>query len=433
MDRIAQLKARRAGIIDKMEAMVAAVPEGQDMTAEQIAEFEALKAEDDKVAADLARAEDLERRRAASARPAQPLPGVTPPAATTPAQPAEKGLKFARAVRTLAAAGGNAFLASQIAEANGDSGLFASQNMGSGPAGGYLVPEDVSSEIIELLRPASVVMSLNPITVPMPNANLTMNRQATGSAASYIGEQQDVPATDVEFGQVKLSAKKLASLIPISNDLLRASGTSVDRIVRDDIVASIGIRTDLAFLRGAGSDYSPKGLRYQLIGTAYEASHILTMTALPDLNKVTNDLARMELAILNADVPMIRPGWIMAPRTALFLQNLRDGNGNFAFPEMANGQLRNKPYRITTQVPTNIGGSGSELYLADFAQVVVGEHMGIEIALSTEAAYKDASGTMQAAFSRDETVMRAIVQHDIGLRHLAALAVLTGVTWAPGA
>lgn len=59
--------------------------------------------------------------------------------------------------------------------------------------------------------------------------------------------------------------------------------------------------------------------------------------------------------------------------------------------------------------------------------------MGIEIAMSTEAAYKDAAGNMQAAFSRDETVMRAIVQHDIGMRHLPALAVLTGVTWAPGA
>lgn len=434
MDRIAQLKARRAGIIDKMEAMVAAVPEGDDMTAEQLASFEALKAEDDKVAAELARAEDLERRKAAAARPAAPLPGATQRGASAPAQPAEKGLTFARAVRTLAAAGGNVYLASQIAEANGDSGLFASQNMGSGPAGGYLVPEDVSAEIIELLRPASVIMSLSPVTVPMPNANLTMNRQATGSSASYIGEQQDVPATDMEFGQVKLSAKKLASLIPISNDLLRASGVAVDRLVRDDIVASIGIRTDLAFLRGAGSDYSPKGLRYQLLGTAYETSHILTMTATPDLAKVTNDLARMELAILNADVPMIRPGWVMAPRTALYLQNLRDGNGNFAFPEMANGMLRNKPFRITTQVPTNLGGgTESELYLADFAQVVVGEHMGIEIAMSTEAAYKDAAGNMQAAFSRDETVMRAIVQHDIGMRHLPALAVLTGVTWAPGA
>jgi hypothetical protein len=37
MDRITALRARRAGIIDQMEALLASVPEGEDMTADQIA------------------------------------------------------------------------------------------------------------------------------------------------------------------------------------------------------------------------------------------------------------------------------------------------------------------------------------------------------------------------------------------------------------
>jgi hypothetical protein len=36
---------------------------------------------------------------------------------------------------------------------------------------------------------------------------------------------------------------------------------------------------------------------------------------------------------------------------------------------------------------------------------------------------------MRSAYSRDETLMRMILQHDIGLRHLSAVSVLTGVTW----
>lgn len=432
MDRITALRARRAGILEQMEALVASVPENQDMTAEQVSQFDALKAEDDKVAADLARAEDMERRRAAAARPTAPLPGAQPGLAAAPVQAAEKGLRFAAMTRALAAGGGIPFVAQQVAESWGQSGLFANQNMGTGAAGGFLVPEDVSSEIIELLRPASVVMSLNPQVVPMPNANLTMNRQATGTNATYIGEQQDAPATGLSVGQVKLSAKKLAALIPISNDLLRAAGVAVDRLVRDDIVTSIALRTDLSFLRGAGTEYSPRGMRNWLIGTSLAASNILTMTGSPSLATVKSDLGRMELALLNADVPMLRPGWVFAPRTLMYLSNLMDGNGNTAFPELARGELRGKPFRVTTQIPTNLGGgTESEIYLADFAQVVVGEHMGIEVAMSTEAAYKDASGTMQAAFSRDETIMRAIVQHDINTRHLAAVAILTGVTWTP--
>ena len=48
-----------------------------------------------------------------------------------------------------------------------------------------------------------------------------------------------------------------------------------------------------------------------------------------------------------------------------------------------------------------------------------------------EAAYRDAANNLQAAFSRDETLMRMILMHDIGLRHLPAVAILTAVTWAP--
>lgn len=431
MDKILELKARRAGIIDKMDALVASVSEAEDWTEEQTAQFEALKAEDDKVAAELSRLEDVERRRAAAARTTETLPGgPAAPTATAPAAPVEKGLTFARMVRTIAAAGGNAYVAQQIAEANGDSGLFANQNMGSGASGGFLVPEDVSTEVIELLRPASVVTAMGPRIVPMPNGNMTTNRRATGANFSYGGEQQDAPATGQTFGQVKLSAKKLSGIIPISNDLLRSASTAVDRMVRDDAVADASQIQDRFFLRGNGTEYAPKGLRFQLVGTTFESSNILTMTASPDLQKVDNDLGRMELALGNANVPYTGAHWIGSPRTAMYLTNLRDGNGNKVYPEMSDGMLRGKPFHQTTEIPDNLGGgTASELILVHPAHILVGEHMGIEVAMSTEAAYKDSSGVMQAAFSRDETLMRMIMQHDIGARHLPAIAVMTGLTW----
>jgi HK97 family phage major capsid protein len=354
------------------------------------------------------------------------------PAPKVPAQAKQPGLRFGAAMRALAAAGGSREGAVAIAEQWGHSGLFAQQSGQTGVAGGFLIPEDISGELIELLRPASVVMSFNPVIMPMDNGNLTMNRISVGTTASYIGELQDVPATGVQFGQIKLSSKKLSALVPISNDLLRSASTQADAVVRDDLVLSLATRMDLAFIRGAGSAFSPLGLRNQLIGTAFEATNILAMNATVNLANTTNDLGRLELALLNQNIAMTRPGWIMAPRTMMYLMNLRDGNGNFAFPEVQNGQLRGKPYRVTTQVPINLGGgtNESEIYLADFANVVVGEQQGIELAISTEAAYRDAGNNMQASFSRDETVVRAIALHDLGLRHLPTVAILTGVTWA---
>lgn len=438
MDKILELRARRAGIIDRMDALVASIGDGDDWTEDQTAQFDALKAEDDKVTAELTRLEDVERRRAEAARPAAPLPGAADTQAggapTAPAAPKEPGLQFARMVRTIAAAGGNHYVAQQIAEASGDSGLFANQNMSTGTAGGFLVPEDVSGEVIELLRPLSVVTAMGPRIVPMPNGNMTTNRRASGANFEYGGEQQDIKAAGYSYGQVKLSAKKLSGIIPISNDLLRTASTAVDRMVRDDALADAAQIQDRHFLRGAGTDYAPKGLRFQHTGTPFAASHVLTMTAAPDLQKVDNDLGRLELALANNNVVVTGAHWIMSPQIAMFLTNLRDGNGNKVYPEMANGQLRMKPVHITTEIPSNLGAGGneSEIMLAHPGHILVGEHMGIEVAMSTEAAYKDSEGNMQAAFSRDETLMRMILQHDIGLRHLPAVAILTGVTWAPG-
>jgi HK97 family phage major capsid protein len=259
---------------------------------------------------------------------------------------------------------------------------------------------------------------------------MTMNRRATGANFSYGGEQQDIGATGITLGQVKLSAKKLTGLIPISNDLLRSASVAADRLVRDDIVEGSAIAMDTAFLRSVGGDFSPLGLRHQLTGTAFAASNILAATAANTLTSITADLGRMELALLNNNIPLTGAAWVGAPRTMMRLRNILDGNGNSAFPEMQQGRLRNLPFFDTTTVPINLGGgSESELYLIAFPHVLVGEHSGLEIATSTEAAYRDAQGNLQAAFSRDETVMRAIQHHDIGLRHLPAVAVLTAVTW----
>ena len=94
MDKILELRTRRAGIIDQMDALLASVPDGDDMTAEQVTAFDALKAQDDKVATELTRLEDLERRRAAAAPGAReyPAPSAGPaPWASAPRQDARAG------------------------------------------------------------------------------------------------------------------------------------------------------------------------------------------------------------------------------------------------------------------------------------------------------------------------------------------------------
>lgn len=93
--------------------------------------------------------------------------------------------------------------------------------------------------------------------------------------------------------------------------------------------------------------------------------------------------------------------------------------------------MRGFPYKSTTQIPINLGAgeNESEIYLADFADVLIGEVPGIEVGASSEAAYHDGANLV-AAFSLDQTVVKVVMQNDLAVRHAESVAVLTGVTWA---
>lgn len=312
-------------------------------------------------------------------------------------------------------------------------------NMGEGVAkaleastagpGGILVAPQYSSELIDLLTPRAVVRSFRPLTMPMDSGIMHVPRMTTGSTSSYIGENSQPAASQQAFDNVVLQAKKLGTLVPMSNDLLRRGGPMVQTIVRNDILRSQALKEDVTFLRSSGTQFTPKGLYYWA-----PAANKITANGTVNLANVTADLGALVLVLEEANVAFSNPGFVMAPRTKQYLLTVRDGNGNYAFrDEMLRGSLWGYPYRTTTQVPKNLGNGGdeSEVYLADFDDIVIGQTMAVEVAISNEASYIDENSTLVSAFSKDQTVVRVLQEHDLASRHNESIAVLEGVTWSP--
>jgi HK97 family phage major capsid protein len=349
--------------------------------------------------------------------------------ATPPLDVQERGLEAARFVRAMAAGKGDVERAMAWAKKQGYDTLVKAMGVSTVAGGGALVPETYATAIIELLRPMSAVRQLNPTIIPMSSGTLTMPAITGGASGSYIGENKNIATTSITTGLVKLSWKKLAAMVPISNDLIRQSSPAADAVVRDDLVAAIAQRSDQAFIRDDGTQETPKGLRYLA-----PSANVFGAQGSPDLAKVTSDLAKAIMKLKSGNSRMLRPGWLMSPRTELYLMAQRDGNGNFAWrDEMLAGKLWRYPYATTTLIPDNLGGGSneSEVYLADFADVIIGESTNLLIDVSTEAAYYDSTlGAVVSAFSQDQTVVRAIVEHDINMRHLESVAVITTVLWA---
>lgn len=344
----------------------------------------------------------------------------------------DKGLRAARFMRYLAGGKGDPGRAASMAKKAGDEYMAKALNESVFEAGGALVPEDFMAEVIELLRAATVVRAAGASTVPMPRGSISMPYQATSMTASYEGELANAPPSQPSFGQLVLSAKKLTGLVPISNDLLRdaASSPAVDALVRDDMVQSFSRREDLAFIRGDGASNTPKGmLNLAIAANKFAASG----GASPSASQISSDLHDLMLKLEDLNIPMSRAAWIMAPRTASAIMRSRDSgdNGYLFRDEMRGGTLNGLPFFKTTSIPTNLGGGTdeSELYLADFASLVIGDAMSLEVSVHEGGAYHDGTGVV-SGISTDQTVVKGISRHDFGARQRGQeIAVLTGVQW----
>jgi len=425
MENLSVLTSRKNAYLDTASRIVGrAHGEGRELTQTEQRDYDGLVEKARLMGETIDQAKRIGELTTAAARPITPA-GHQVPIAADP----NLGLGVARMARALAAAKGNPWHAAQWCERElGDSRTAKALSAGSGAAGGFLVPDNYVRELIELLRPASVVRRMGPTIWPLENGSATVPRIAGGASASYLGENTNIALTEQTFGNLRLTARKLACFVPISNDLLRFSSPNADAVVRDDLVAAIAQAEDLAFIRGDGTGAGPKGLRYW----APEAN-VIAVNATVNVANVIADLSKLQLALMNNNVRMVRPGWIMAPRTMMYLQDLRDANANLIFPEMAQGRLRGYPFGVTTQIPINLAVTGtneSEIYFCDFADAVIGEPStaSLIIDISGEAAYYDGSNVV-AAFTRDQTVIRVIAHHDFGMRYDASVAVLKDVDW----
>lgn len=431
MSQVLKLRSERAKLNEELQALAKKEADGGSLSAEELTRFGQLETEIADLSAKLTRAEAAERMQAAAAVPVnESAQGIaSPPAHITVTDNAPRGAKMAQMVRLLAMSQGNQQQAATLAASGGygQDVAMALSTVTAG-AGGVLVPTNFASELIEALRPASVVRRMGAISVPLNNGNMTIPRILGNTSVTYLGTETDIAVSDMAFGDLKLSAKKAAAIVPISNDLLANAGISprVDQVVANDLTVSMGLSEDLHFIRADGSGYLPKGFRHWVL-----PGNLINAPAAPTLQQVETFLSGMILRLENANVQLGGSGWIMAPRTIRWLGSLRDGNGNKAYPEIEQGMLKGYRYALTTQIPINLGAgtNESEIYFVNFADIYIGEDQQLVIAYSNEASYKDGAGNTVSAFQRDQTLVRVIAKHDIGPRHVESIVVAKQVTW----
>jgi HK97 family phage major capsid protein len=413
----------------------ASAPEATD------ADFTALKAQTDKVKGISDRIDAIEAAEKAGAKAAAPVetsPAEVRRVYAEAANPIDKSAAFTMgavlagmaavkhghfgSVREALEKSGMVGVADRFEDLSRSKQLSSSQN-----TAGILVPPTMATEILDFLRPRTAFLQNDPTRVPMENGAYYQAAGNTGASSNYGAENAAATYSEATFRDINLNAKELKAKTAISNTLLSRGVAGIRGFVERDLRRSMSETMDRAMFLGNGQQQVPMGI-YNISGIPKQTA---TNSATPNAAQVDADARWAINSLADGNVNLASARWTMSLQTAGFLEDMRDGNGNFLFPTMQ-GQdktWKSLPVSVTTNLPTNINGNQSHISLAAYEHVMFGEEEGIVLRASTEASYTDAAGVIRSAAERNETVMFAFAKHDVGIGHLRAIALLEGVRW----
>lgn len=319
----------------------------------------------------------------------------------------------------------------------------------SGPAGGYLVPPEFNTQLIEGIYPFLVLRSAGVQVIPMKSAQYNQPRLSAQMTATYVGETQPIPTSVEGFTQFNLTAHKLTGLVPMSRELVADSDPSVEMIVREDMARQLGTAEDKAFLIGTGPSFNqPQGIL-----TAAAGATIIAGTASTGDAVTYNAIVDIRTTLNKSNIPEVRRIWVTTPDLLgtlakvqnptsgnyVFVENVYNIQGSNVAPGMPSGvpggaakpsgYLLGYPVYTSTQLPTPFATNGSSvtsnLSLVETSQVRIGQRGDIELQAFDQATFVDGGGALNSAVQDDMIVFRALMRHDIALRHTGAVVVRT--------
>jgi HK97 family phage major capsid protein len=478
-----ELIKKRAAAFDVFKALA----DKPSLTADEQRDYAAKKKDVEDLDGQIQRARDAQALSASTAQPVEGQEGVTVverDAYTNDEVAKAQGLGTSKGLRTIAAlklfnaAGGSLQHARSLAvdrfgERHVITRAFEPRRDVStralitsvGASGGFMVPPDYMNEIIELLRPLAVIRASEPRVIPMPRGTMTLPGQNSAATAGYGNELSAIGSSQPGLDQIVASFKKLTGLVPVSNDMMRYSDPATDAFVRDDLVQVLALAQDLNFMFSMGANDSPFGFLFfanrwvqrngGTVGSWLTSAvstlavngndpanstggNFITSNETYTLATVAQELAGAVNRLDTANVPDVRRVWFMNPRSFNYLNNVQNSLGVYVYrDELKEGKLLGYPVKKSTQIGTNYyDATGAHtdcsfVFLVEMSEVMILDSMSLELAVSREGTYVDAGGSTRSAFQSDQSIIRAIAEHDFQMRHDQSVAVIQAVRWAP--
>lgn len=380
-EQIADLQATRAEKSARLEEITEkTMDEGRTKDAAEREEFNTLtdeiKALDDEIR-DLRKMEKLNAEKAAAVPGAPTAPGVETvraPAVVKSVKNDEPGIGFARFAMSMWAGKGNISAAKAFAEAKFGSDIRLNAVMKAAVdagtttnptwAGSLVDYQNLSSEFVDFLRPATLVGQFGTGNIPSLRRvpfNVRIPGKTTKGTARWVGEGARKPLTSSGYAAQEFKWAKIAGISVITDELDRFGDPSVQMLVRDDLKDAIVEVMDVDFVdptKAAGTgDY------------ASPASVTNGVTAIPATADPKADINALWATADNASLPVSSAVYITNTAVARSLAGRENAVGGREFPNVTvtGGSIDGVPLLVSNHVPAGmfILAFASEIYLAD--------------------------------------------------------------------
>lgn len=125
---------------------------------------------------------------------------------------------------------------------------------GNNAKGGYLVPDEISNDIIDLMLKYGIARRDTNV-VQMKSDSLYVPRFVSGPEVFFVNESQEITESDLVLDQVGVFAKKLAALVVWSSELDEDAVIDIGNMVADKAARAFAKREDECLFLGTGSAY----------------------------------------------------------------------------------------------------------------------------------------------------------------------------------
>ena len=132
-----------------------------------------------------------------------------------------------------------------------------------GSAGAYLIPPEVSNEIIDLAMAATPLFDLGVTVIRGLRGELPVPTLTGRPSGYWVGENSAPTESQATYGVKTLRPKKLGAFTKQSNRLIYQSSGVSDQIIKRELAKSMGLKMNEGLTIGSGSEYQPKGIMNQ--------------------------------------------------------------------------------------------------------------------------------------------------------------------------